>query len=200
MGEMKYRKSANYITVAVDSATVIEVGDMVYLDTDDVKPVSTAGLWDTNLLTTQENLRKIFLGIAQSASASGETDPVLICTDGVFEMDAASATYEVGDTVAPDKDSGNNLLDQTVEAVAGSGAIGRVYKKATSATRVMVHFKSMLMQTLVVPQSHIADAKTDYTTGDLDIEAEQITAFNSTNGTINSILAVLEKAGLVATS
>ena len=48
--------------------------------------------------------------------------------------------------------------------------------------------------------SHIADQKTDYTTGDLDIEAEIIAAFNATNAAINGILAALEGAGILATS
>ena len=48
--------------------------------------------------------------------------------------------------------------------------------------------------------SHVADAKTNYTTGNLDSEAEIIAAFNTTNGKINSILATLESFGLHATS
>ena len=48
--------------------------------------------------------------------------------------------------------------------------------------------------------AHIADAKTDYTTGNLDAESEIITAFNTTNGKINSILAALEKLGIVASA
>ena len=46
--------------------------------------------------------------------------------------------------------------------------------------------------------AHIADAKVNYTTGDLDAESEIIAAFNTTNGKINSILAVLEKLATVA--
>lgn len=49
-------------------------------------------------------------------------------------------------------------------------------------------------------QNHIEDAKADYTAGDLDTEAEVITAFNTTNGLINSLFAVLENLGLLATS
>ena len=48
--------------------------------------------------------------------------------------------------------------------------------------------------------SHIADAKVNYTTGDLDAEAEIIAAFNTTNGKINSILAILEEFKLLASS
>ena len=48
--------------------------------------------------------------------------------------------------------------------------------------------------------THVADAKVDYTTGNLDAEAEVITAVNATNGKINSILAILEEFGLLASS
>lgn len=48
--------------------------------------------------------------------------------------------------------------------------------------------------------AHIANAKVDYTTGDLDAEAEIIAAVNATNGKINSILAALEGAGILASS
>jgi len=45
----------------------------------------------------------------------------------------------------------------------------------------------------------IADQKVDYTTGDLDTEAELITAFNTTNTALNSILAVLRAHNLINT-
>lgn len=48
--------------------------------------------------------------------------------------------------------------------------------------------------------STIADAKVDYTTGDLDAEAEVIAALNTTNGKINAILAALEGVGILASS
>lgn len=49
-----------------------------------------------------------------------------------------------------------------------------------------------------VRSTAVTDAKVDYTTGDLDIEAEIIAAFNTTNGKINSLIAALEKAGILA--
>lgn len=51
-----------------------------------------------------------------------------------------------------------------------------------------------------VGTAHIADAKTDYGAGDADSGAEVSAALNTTNGKINSILAALELAGIVATS
>jgi len=48
--------------------------------------------------------------------------------------------------------------------------------------------------------AHIANAKVNYTTLDLDTEAEIIAAFNATNTAINSILTALENAGVLASS
>jgi hypothetical protein len=44
-----------------------------------------------------------------------------------------------------------------------------------------------------------ADAKEDYTTGDLDSEAEVIAAINATNTTLNNLLAKLRTHGILAT-
>lgn len=48
--------------------------------------------------------------------------------------------------------------------------------------------------------AHLADANVAYGAGDLDTEAEVISAINTTNGKINSILATLELFGFHATS
>ena len=48
--------------------------------------------------------------------------------------------------------------------------------------------------------SAIADAKTNYTTGDLDTETKIAAAFNTTNTKINAILAALRGAGIIASS
>lgn len=61
----------------VDSATVIEAGDLVWLDSDDVKPASDF-TWDTNLATTQAAFAAAFVGVAHTPSAAGETDDVAV--------------------------------------------------------------------------------------------------------------------------
>lgn len=48
--------------------------------------------------------------------------------------------------------------------------------------------------------AHIANASVAYATPGLDTEAEVIAAFNTTNGKINSILAALRGAGIIASS
>ena len=52
----------------------------------------------------------------------------------------------------------------------------------------------------VTPQAHEADLKANYVAGELDSEAEIITAINATNTTVNSIIAKLEALKLFATS
>ena len=46
--------------------------------------------------------------------------------------------------------------------------------------------------------STIANAKVDYTTGNLDTEAEIIAAQNASNGKINAIIAALKGVGIIA--
>jgi len=131
----------------VDSSTVIEVGDLVWLDTDDVKP-ATSFTWNTDLATTQAAFAVNFLGVAQEASASGQTDEISIDISplAVYEMDAASATYEIGDPVGPDQTgsgSSATLMDQQLEAAVAASAIARVVKRrATAGASVEVIFAS----------------------------------------------------------
>lgn len=63
------------------------------------------------------------------------------------------------------------------------------------------HFVTELGKVIkLYQQNNIEDAKADYAAGDLDIEAEIIAAFNTTNGKLNSLFAVLENLGFLATT
>lgn len=129
---------------AVDSATVIEIGDLVYLDGDDVKPASS----QTDQLSEEANqalLASRFAGVAMQASDAGQTEPVRVATDGIFEFPCPSSTWEVGDLVGGSENSGGNALeDQQVEAVVRPElAIGYVAKRETAAvTAVKVRLMS----------------------------------------------------------
>ena len=48
--------------------------------------------------------------------------------------------------------------------------------------------------------SNISDVTTDYSTGDLDTEAELIAAINANGTAINAIIAALEGVGILADS
>lgn len=128
---------------AVDSGTVISRGDMVWLDTDDVKPASDF-TWDTNIATTQANFAAKFLGVAMESSASGETTPISVdvSSQSVWEFDCASANFVAGGPVGPAKASGNALEDQKLVTAVAASSIGFVHATGTSLTRVMATMQS----------------------------------------------------------
>jgi len=138
-------EQARYWPVA--SASVIERGDLTWFDRS-VPSVKAASdfTWDTDLETTQRGFKKLYAGVAAQKSDSGDTDELRTDTDGVFAMICASATWEVGDKVAPAKAAGNALKDQTVVATNRvTGAIGRVaYREASAKVEVRAKLESTL--------------------------------------------------------
>jgi hypothetical protein len=137
----------NPVVAAVDSGTVIEIGDLVYQDTDDAKPASSQADQGSET-ANQELFADNFLGVAMQRSRSGDTDPIRVATTGVFEFDCPSGTFELGNLVGVDENAvGNGLLDQQVASVSASKyAVGRVAKRlATAATAVLVDVRSTVM-------------------------------------------------------
>jgi hypothetical protein len=132
------------VMLAVDSATVIEIGDLLWLDVDDAKPAS-AQVDQGSESANQQLFHDVFAGVAMQASAAGETQPVRVATTGVFEFDCLSAALEVGDLMSSDEDGGGTaLLNQTVVKVSNANAaIGRCAKRVNPAgTRVLVDIVS----------------------------------------------------------
>ncbi|MBI1899752.1 MAG: hypothetical protein HYS13_01400 [Planctomycetia bacterium] len=129
---------------AVDSATVIEIGDLVYHDADDVKPAGS----QADQLSEEANQALFaakFAGVAMQASPSGKTDPIRVAADGIFEFDCPSGTFEVGDLVGASENAGGTaLLDQQVEPVTRpENAIGYVVQREpTAVTKVKVRLLS----------------------------------------------------------
>lgn len=137
----------NPVVLPVDEATIIEIGDLVYLDTDDAKPASAQADQGT-LAGNQELLHDKFAGVAMQRSRDGDTDPVRVATTGVFEFDCASATFEVGALLGPVETSGGDALeDQKVVSVATANlAVGRCAKRLSQAgTKLLVDVVSTVM-------------------------------------------------------
>lgn len=135
------------VMAAVDSAIVVEIGDLLYLNTDDVRPASSQADAGSEV-ANQETFADNFIGVAMQQSRSGDTADIRVATAGVFEFICASATYEVGDNVGVDENSdGDGLLDQTVAAVTDAEyAIAKVARRATSATTTLfVEIESTVM-------------------------------------------------------
>ena len=138
-----------FVEVAVATATVIYIGDMVYLDTSNnvVKPASDY-TWNTDLATTQASFAAFFLGIAGDQSAVGDTDKVKVDISplAVYEMDCPSGTFEGDETLGPDQTgsgSSATLMAQQLEEATSTSAIARVRQTYASATTmVKVSFAS----------------------------------------------------------
>jgi len=147
----RYRRGdTNPVFVAPASATVIEIGDLLYLDPSTKKPKPASAMNDQGSeALNQDIFQEHFLGVAEQASAAGETAKIRVATRGEFEFDCASATFDIGDLVGADENAdGDGLLDQTVVAVASETlAIGRVAQsEATATTKVLVRIKSTIME------------------------------------------------------
>lgn len=149
---MSYRMRWRYgdtnpVVAAVDSATVIEIGDLVYQDVDQARPASLLleVHEDTTLLQV---FAKHFLGVAMQRSQSGDTNPIRVATTGVFEFDCPSGTFELGDLMGVDKEPGDTALkdQQVVPVGAEKFAIARVAKRnPVAATSVLVDIRSTVM-------------------------------------------------------
>jgi hypothetical protein len=146
--KMRWRYGdTNPVVAAVDSATVIEIGDLVWQDTDDAKPAGALADQGTKA-ANQAAIAEKFLGVAMQRSRSGETAPIRVATTGVFEFDCASATVELGDWIGADTNAAGTVVlnQQTAKVSAVAGAIGRVAKRQpTAATNVLVDIRSTVM-------------------------------------------------------
>jgi hypothetical protein len=129
----------------VDSTTVVTKGDMMFLDTDDVKPAASF-TWDTNIATTQAAFNNVFVGIAAEGRASGDaatTIAIDVNPAGVWEYDQAADAVLTGGLIGPAKASGNALENQKVVECAAAAAIGRCHVGVgSSATRIQCTFGS----------------------------------------------------------
>ncbi len=146
--KMRWRYGdTNPVVAAVDSETIIEIGDLVWQDTDDAKPASDITDQGSEA-ANQAELAGSFLGVAMQRSRSGDTAPIRVATTGVFEFDCPSGTFELGNLVGADENTaGDALLNQQVaSAAAAAGAIGRVAKRlAVAATSVLIDIRSTVM-------------------------------------------------------
>lgn len=138
----------NPVMLPVLSDTVIEIGDLVYLDTNNAKPASSLADQGT-LLMNQATFRDNFVGVAMQASQSGDVASIRIATSGVFEFDSDTNAYELGELIGPSENTaGNALEDQKIEGVSSIGnALGRCAKRVQPASsRVLIDVVSTIMR------------------------------------------------------
>jgi hypothetical protein len=136
------------VRCAVASATVIEIGDLVYLSSGAALPASSLADAGTKA-QNQEAFHDAFLGVAMSRSRDGDADPITVATAGVFEFPMASASLALGQLVgAAGTGAGgaDGVASQTVETVATANlAIGRTVEATTSATKTKLEIVSTVL-------------------------------------------------------
>jgi hypothetical protein len=136
------------VMLPVDATTVVEIGDLIYLETDDARPASSQADQLTEA-ANQELFHDKFAGVAMQASRNGDTQPIRVATAGVFEFDCLSATFEVGKLIGVDETAaGTALEDQVVAPVATANlAVGRCAKRVNpAATKVLVDVVSTVQR------------------------------------------------------
>jgi hypothetical protein len=136
-----------HVLAPVASTTVIEIGDLVYYDTDSAKPASLQTN-QTSETANQTLFASKFLGVSMQASPAGSTTPIRIVTDGIFEFDCNSNTYELGNHVGIGVKTGNAGLEnqKLAKLTSKDGAIGRINRReGTATTSVQVHLRSTVM-------------------------------------------------------
>ncbi|MCC6125822.1 MAG: DUF2190 family protein [Pirellulales bacterium] len=145
--KMRWRYGdTNPVLAAVDADTVIEIGDLVYQETDDARPAAMQADQGSKA-ANQELFAGKFLGVAMQRSRAGETAPIRVATTGVFEFDCPSTAFELGDPVGVDENAaGDALLNQQVAKVAAPKyAIGRDAKRQPAAATVLIDIRSTVM-------------------------------------------------------
>lgn len=146
--KMRWRYGeTNPVLGAVSSSLQVEIGDLVYYDSDNVKPAS-AQANQSSKSGNQTLFAGKFLGVAMQSSPVGETGEIRIATSGVFEFDCNANTFILGNLVGLEELPGRmGIEDQKVDIVtATANAIGRVVKREPVSTQsVLVAIRSKII-------------------------------------------------------
>ncbi len=140
----------NPVTLPVDSATDIEIGDMVMLIGRRALPPSSIHNSDDFLSIAQQQFHDSFVGVAMQRSIVGDAGDIRIATSGVFEFDCDESIFHLGAFVGIAAVAGE-IQDQRViqlhDKSMGAYSIGCVAKQVSPAdTKVLVEISSTLMR------------------------------------------------------
>jgi len=157
--------------MAVASATVIEIGDLLWYDVANNQVKNMASLVFTDLANGQLRSHFLFAGIAMSASASLATADIKVGTAGVWELPCASASFGQNDLVGIDDNAGPTAyVDQQVIAAGDEMlSIGRVAAVAATVTTVLVEINPRIVRggwgsagAITISQTCATDGTTTY--------------------------------------
>ncbi len=138
----------NPVMLPVLAGTVIEIGDLLYLEGGNVKPASSQTDQGT-LAANQETFHDNFIGVAMQCTTGASAETIRVATSGVFELACLPATFGVGDLIGSTEDgTGGALESQIVIGVATEDlALGRCVKlTAPSSEKVLVDIVSTVVR------------------------------------------------------
>ncbi len=140
----------NPVFAAVEVRTVIEIGDLLWLDVHHAKPASQFNASATvDGPDLQAAFAPCFLGVAMQHSVGGDATQIRVATTGVFEFVSPCGMWELGDLIGCGVcgDDTLTLFDQQVAPVVDCMcAIARVAKREPVETHiVLVDIRSTVM-------------------------------------------------------
>jgi hypothetical protein len=134
-------RESTKVKAPVASATVIEVGDFLYHDTtnNDVRPASSQ-TDNVGEEANQAEFATLFVGVALHASASGDTDDILVETSTTkeYSVTIVSGTPRLGALLGISEASGTALADQTLEIVTSYDVAIAVVTDDSASARTTV--------------------------------------------------------------
>jgi hypothetical protein len=132
------------IVLPFPASTAYAIGDLLYIDSGVPKKAS-AKTDSGSLIGNQRDFAATFLGVAgdqrlATETSTGNDAQRMIISDGVFLADCASATFEIGDLVGVDRNTGAtvNYNQQVAKVTNPNLAIGYVLKRYASATTTVL--------------------------------------------------------------
>lgn len=128
----RYRRGKRQLVqVPVDSATVIEKGDFIVLSSGKAttpKLLHAQGSEKSSAAAARDDIADKFVGIAETASAVGETKDVLVdvSIDSIYELHQATAeAISFGDLIAVKANSTASVsyacADDSIDSVSNGG-------------------------------------------------------------------------------
>lgn len=143
MNKLRFRSGqVDLRKIRVRSETVIEAGDLVWLDNGTAehhaRPASDFGGTELDLFSW------LFLGVAHQSSTVGETADISVDLSpfAVYEVDVSEGRYNLGDTLSP-AIFGDKFSNQQLRSNAAQYAIARAAEfKREPAHLLRVQFAS----------------------------------------------------------
>jgi hypothetical protein len=128
------------VKFAYDGSIAVDIGDLMYHDTNDAKPASSqadAGSEAANQAAFVPKFAGVAIERKLATDAAGDID---VAVDWIGQMACASSTFEIGDMVTIDEaSSGTALEDQKlVKTTDPSLSIGYVIERYASATTTVL--------------------------------------------------------------